>query len=77
MKKVNFKELNQWIESQKPEVERKMIRERTNEKLIRTRKRDIDEQKILDKLCIERWKKAEQEGKIKYISERKWRYEFD
>lgn len=77
MKKINIKELNQWIERQKPDVERKMIRGQKSEKLVRTRERDIDEQKILDRLCLERWKKAEREGKIKYISERKWRYEFD
>ncbi|UJL46448.1 hypothetical protein KFZ58_00220 [Virgibacillus sp. NKC19-16] len=77
MKKVNINDLNQWINKRKPEVERSIIRNRDSERLIRTRERDKDEQKIIDKLCIERWKKAEQEGKIKYLSKRKWFYDFD
>lgn len=77
MKKVHIDELNHWIESQRSDVERKVIRDRKEKKLVRMRERDRDEQKILDQICIERWKKAEQEGKIKYLSERKWHYEFD
>ncbi|MBY7141573.1 hypothetical protein KFZ56_00320 [Virgibacillus sp. NKC19-3] len=77
MKKVNINDLNQWIGEQKSEVERSIIRNRDSERLIRTRLRNKDEQEILDKLCIERWKKAKQEGEIKYFSKRKWFYDFD
>lgn len=77
MKKINMKDLNDWIYTSKPEVERTMLRNQTSEKLIRTRERDIDEQKIIDKLCIVRWRRAEQDGKIKYHTKRKWFYDFD
>lgn len=77
MEKLNINELNNFIESQKSHVERMMARDRKSERVVRMRERDIDEQKILDILCIKRWKKAEEDGKVKYISERKWYYEFD
>ena len=77
MEKLNINELNNFIESQKSHVERMMARDRKSERVVRMRERDIDEQKILDILCIKRWKKAEEDGKVKYFSERKWYYEFD
>ncbi|MEQ6388943.1 hypothetical protein RZN22_06405 [Bacillaceae bacterium S4-13-58] len=77
MDKINFNDLNQWIDNNQREVERQIISERTTKRRIRTRQRDPDEQKILNNLCIEKWKKAEQEGKIKYLSKRKWYYEVD
>ncbi len=77
MKKLNINELNNLIESQKSKVERILARDRKSGRIVRMHERDIDEQKILDILCIKRWEKAEEEGKVKYITERKWYYEFD
>jgi len=77
LERINIRELNNLINEKKSEVDRHIIRNRNSEKNIRTRVRDRDEQKILDKLCIKRWKKAEQEGKIKYLTKRKWFYDFD
>lgn len=77
MKKMRIEELNTWIADRKADVERQILKNRSQERITCQKKRDPDEVKILDKLCIERWKKAEREGKIKYISDRKWYYEFD
>ncbi|WP_106497999.1 hypothetical protein [Lentibacillus sp. Marseille-P4043] len=77
MQRINIKDLNQWIDEEKTEVEQLIVRNRSSEKRMRTRERDKEEQMIIDKLCKERWKKAEQEGKIKYLSKRKWFYDFD
>ncbi|MEH7178576.1 hypothetical protein [Neobacillus vireti] len=77
MRKVDFSELNKQIFEKKSEVERTILRTKSSERLLRTRPRDKDEAKILDELCIKRWKKAEEEGKVKYLNERVWYYEFD
>jgi len=77
MKKLNINELNKWIDSEKSEVERIIIRDRENEQIVRMRERDKDEQIILDKICLKRWQDAEKEGKIRYITDRKWYYDFD
>lgn len=78
MRKINMNDLNRWINEQKPEVEQRMVRNRRkSNKIVRTRARDKEEQAILDKLCMAKWKKAEQEGKVKYLSRRKWYYDFD
>lgn len=74
---MNFDEMNHLIKERQAEVEKKIINSRDEKKLVRTRPRNPDEIKILDKLCIERWKKAEEEGKIIYLSKRKWFYGFD
>lgn len=76
-KKIKLEDLTQWINDNKVDVERTIIRNRPPEKLLRTRKRDEDEQKIMDNLCIKKWEEAERSGKIKYLSKRKWYYEFD
>jgi len=77
MKKLNINDLNNFIEAQKSNVERIIARDRKGERVVRMRERDIDEQKILDIICKKRWEKAEEDGKVKYITERKWYYEFD
>ncbi|WP_058307360.1 hypothetical protein [Gracilibacillus massiliensis] len=77
MDKLNINDLNNFIESQKSDVERIIARDRKSERIVRKRERDIDEQKILDILCMKRWEEAEENGKVKYITERKWYYEFD
>jgi hypothetical protein len=77
IEKMNMEDLNRSIDNQKADVERVIIRDRENKRTVRKRKRDADEEKILDKICIKRWKDAERDGKIKYITKRKWYYEFD
>ena len=77
MRKMDFSELNKQIDEKKSEVERTILRTKFPERFLRTRSRDHDEAKILDELCMKRWKKAEVDGKIQYISERVWYYEFD
>jgi hypothetical protein len=76
MKEIDISDLNQWISNKKSDTERLILR--TKEKQTkRTRPRDMNEVKILDAICIKHWEKAELEGKIKYISDRVWYYEFD
>jgi hypothetical protein len=77
MRKMDFSELNKQIFEKKSEVERNILRTKTPDRLLRKRPRDKEEAKILDQLCIRRWKKAEEEGKIKYLSKRVWYYDFD
>jgi hypothetical protein len=77
MKEMDFSELNEWIFEKKKEVERTILRTKSPERNIRTRPRDKTEADILDELCMKRWKKAEADGKVKYLSERVWYYEFD
>ncbi|WP_428911842.1 hypothetical protein [Niallia sp. Krafla_26] len=77
MRKMDFSELNKKISDKKSDVERTILRTKSPDRLLRKRSRDQQEAKILDELCIRRWKKAEEEGKIKYISDRVWYYEFD
>lgn len=72
-----MKDLERWINDNKSNVERQILRNRASQQLIRTRERDKEERKIIDKLCMRKWKKAEQAGKIKYISSRKWYYDDD
>ncbi|WP_461200276.1 hypothetical protein [Anoxybacillus sp. TBDG-1] len=73
---MNMSELNDWIFSRKGNVERDILKD-GREPHVRLRPRDKEEMRILDELCIKRWKKAEQEGKIRYLNERVWYYEFD
>ncbi len=72
MKRMNMEDLDQWFDKKKIETERNITRNRTSERQIRNREPDAEEQLILYKLCKKRWEKAEQEGKIKYLSKRKW-----
>jgi hypothetical protein len=77
MKKMDFSELSEWILEKKSDVERDILQTKGKERNIRTRARDENETEILDDLCRKRWKKAEAEGKVKYLSKRVWYYEFD
>jgi hypothetical protein len=77
MKEMDFSELSEWILEKKSDVERDILQTKGKERNIRTRARDENEAKILDDLCRKRWKKAEMEGKVKYLSKRVWYYEFD
>ncbi|WP_221210707.1 hypothetical protein [Anoxybacteroides voinovskiense] len=73
---MSMSELNDWIFSRKGSVERDILKD-GREQHVRLRPRDKEEMHILDELCMKRWKKAEQEGKIQYLNERVWYYEFD
>jgi hypothetical protein len=77
MKEMDFSELSEWILEKKNDVERDILQTKGKERNIRTRARDENETEILDDLCRKRWKKAEAEGKVKYLSKRVWYYEFD
>lgn len=77
MKEMDFSELSEWILERKSDVERHILQTKGKERNIRTRARDKNETEILDHLCRKRWKKAEAEGKVKYLSKRVWYYEFD
>ncbi|MBP1971728.1 hypothetical protein J2Z83_003883 [Virgibacillus natechei] len=59
MKKINLNDLIEWIDTIKPEAERTVIRNQPSERLLRTRVRDEEEQKIIDILCIKCWERAE------------------
>ncbi|EMT46421.1 hypothetical protein H919_05874 [Anoxybacillus flavithermus AK1] len=76
MEKMMMSQLNEWIFSRKGSVEREILAAGRKQR-VRLRPRDKEEMRILDELCIKRWKKAEQEGKIRYLNERVWYYEFD
>jgi hypothetical protein len=75
--RMDIKDLNAFISKNKNNVEQKMLREKCNGRSSRTRPRDPGEIKILDYLCQKNWEEAEASGKIKYLSERVWYYEFD
>lgn len=77
MDKLNFSDLKREIEKCKPSVEKRVVAERTSERRTRMRERDLDEANILDNICIDKWKRAEAQGKIKYYSDRKWYYDYD
>ncbi|WP_407272682.1 hypothetical protein [Radiobacillus sp. PE A8.2] len=77
VRKMDFSDLNKDIFEKLPTVERSILRMKESQRNIRTRARDENEIKVLDQLCLKRWKKAEQEGKVKYLSERVWYYEVD
>lgn len=74
---MDLSDLTDWINEEKSNVDRAILRNKPLGRKIRTRPRDPDEIKILDQLCMKRWEKAEQEGKIRYLSDRVWYYEID
>lgn len=77
MRKVKMNELTEHINKNKNKVNKIMIETMPNERITRTRPRDEIESKILGMLCKSNWEKAVKEGKVKYITKRKWYYEFD
>lgn len=77
MKEIGLSDLTNWINEDKSNVERAILRSKPSGRKLRTRPRDPDEIKILDQLCIKRWEKAEKDGKIRYLSDRVWYYEID
>lgn len=77
MREWDLLELEKDITRKKPEIDRELLSRRKDMRYSRRRPRSIGEQRVLDLLCINKWKKAEQEGKVKYLSAREWYYEFD
>ncbi len=76
MRTWEYKVLENNIEAKRMSVEKTILYHKTVERLVRRRNRDHEEQDILDYLCIKKWKDAENQGKIKYISNNEWHYEY-
>ncbi|WP_173918926.1 hypothetical protein [Halobacillus sp. Marseille-Q1614] len=74
MKKVKLEDLNHRIESNRKEAN-KRIAESRNGRRKRTRGRTKGEKEALDVLSVKRWKKAEEEGLIKKLGDRKMFYD--
>jgi hypothetical protein len=77
MKKMNWEDLNQVIQQNKVEAERTILQQKTDLRQIRTRPRDPDEIKILNKLCKDKWESAVQSRKVIILNKQEWYYEFD
>lgn len=69
-----LEDLNAAIEAGKAEAEIRVLRN-GRERSFRRRPRDPEEISVLTQICLLRWKKAEAEGKIRYISKTKWYYD--
>jgi len=76
MRKVSLAEIDRVIKKNLPAANKIVFRARRI-RPIRRRSRDIEEQKVLDLLCINRWNKDLALGKVKIISKNKWYYEYD
>jgi len=74
LKSISLEELSSYIESRKSSVE-EIILQKGRVRTYRRRERDAEEKKILHEICALRWKKAEREGKIKYLSPTQWYYD--
>lgn len=77
MKELNMFDLNQSIKQNKINVDRKILQQKSSQRLIRTRPRDPDEVEILNKLCVLKWEKALASGKVVILSKQEWYYEVD
>lgn len=73
MQSLKLEELTSFIESRKAEVEMKILQS-GRERSFRRRPRDPEEIEVLNQICLLPWKKAEAEGRIRYISKTQWRY---
>jgi hypothetical protein len=69
-------EMERLIEEKKNIIERKILNSRES-RPIRRRERSREEQEILTKIVVEKWRKAVEEGRITRTGERTWRIEFD
>lgn len=77
MKEINLHDLEQVIEKNKDHAERALLRRKPLKRQMRNRPRDPDESIILDKLCVLKWKRALETGKVVILSQREWYYEPD
>lgn len=71
---MKLEDLNNFIQSHKAEVEIKIL-QNGRERAFRRVARDPEEITILNEICLLRWKKAEADGKIRYISKTQWYYD--
>ena len=69
-----LEDLNTFIQSRKAEAEIKIL-QNGRERAFRRRSRNPEEITILNEICLLRWKKAEADGKIRYISKTQWYYD--
>ena len=72
-----MKDIDQIINQNKAEAERKILQTKSSERKMRTRPRDPDEIEILNKLCVLKWEKAVASGKVVILSKQEWYYELD
>lgn len=76
MQELESTEIQEQIAVRASAANRAVFRRR-QERAIRRRPRDIEEQRILDYLCIRAWDRAVATGKIKILNDREWYYGFD
>ena len=74
MESISLEELSRFIEVRKQEAEERIL-QKGRTRTYRRRARDPEEIKILNEISALRWKKAESEGKIKYLSPNQWYYD--
>ncbi|MED0680382.1 hypothetical protein P4S83_13560 [Aneurinibacillus thermoaerophilus] len=78
MREFNIDEFFKEIDEKQQEVnERAYKLFRGNGRKTRVRPRDEDEQRCLDIICREKWMRAVEEGKIRYINDREMDYFVD
>ncbi|SFQ16398.1 hypothetical protein SAMN05518683_11950 [Salibacterium halotolerans] len=79
MKEIDIKNFNKSIQANKKEANYQVNKELSGIKRrrLKYRKRSNDEIETLDKLCIEKWKRAEREGKIQRTGKKELYYAFD
>ncbi|MFD2706984.1 hypothetical protein [Salibacterium lacus] len=79
MKEMDISDLNQYIQSNKKEANYQVNKELSGikKRRLKYRKRSDDEIEALNRICIEKWKRAEREGKIKRTGKKELYYAFD
>jgi hypothetical protein len=75
LRECDWEDLQRAIAENKPHVDRLLLQSKSAIRPIRTRPRDPDEIKVLDRLCVLKWEAAEKSGKVKYLSKNEWYYE--
>lgn len=76
MRAWDYEQMKKSIAANKPEVDKKVLANKSRERLVRKRPRDEEEREILDRLCLNKWHDAESKGQIKYLSKNEWYYEY-
>jgi hypothetical protein len=77
MKEMNLNDLEQVIQLNKAEVERVILRQKNEQRQIRTRPRDPNEIQLLNKLAVLKWERAVASGKVIMLNKQEWYYECD
>lgn len=75
MREWDYEQLAREIDERKAEVERRLLADRPSGGRLRTRPRDPEEQALLDRICLEKWREAERSGKVVIFSRNEWYYE--